>query len=256
MRRTLIVGNWKMYKTIEESTAYMQAVIPLVKDSTAEPWLAVPFTAIHSDSEAAKGSNILVGAQNMNDASEGAFTGEISAKMLVNAGAQFVIVGHSERRHIFKEDDAFIGRKVHRGLTSGLKTILCIGEKHAERQEGRTKEVLLAQLSGALKQLQADQLENLVLAYEPVWAIGSHEPATPEQADEAHLFCREWLSETFGEAVSERTPILYGGSVKKDNAAALLNKLHIDGLLIGGASLDPASFSQIVNCQHTKVTTP
>lgn len=256
MRPCLVVGNWKMNKTIEEAVHYVQALLPLLSGSSIEPWLAVPFTCIQPVAEAAKDSSLRIGAQNMNDATHGAFTGEIAAKMLLNAGAQFVILGHSERRMLYKEDDAFINRKVHRALQDQLRPLLCIGEKREEREQGRTHEVLQAQMTKGLEGIKKEQASQIVIAYEPVWAIGSLEPATPDLANETHRMCRQWLKELFGEEIAQQMSLIYGGSVNEDNAPALLSQPEIDGLLVGGASLTPATFSQIIHSQINKVPTP
>lgn len=233
-RTRLIAGNWKMYKTVPEAVEFVKTLAPLVADSQAEVLLAVPYTAIAAAAEAAAGTNILIGAQNMNDASEGAFTGEIAARMLVDAGAKFVILGHSERRHVFGESDEFVNRKVKRALADGLRPIVCVGETLKQREAGQTDEVLEGQVEGSLRGIGG---ANFVLAYEPVWAIGTGKSATPEQAEKEHAFLRGIVGEH---------QILYGGSVKPENASALLAQEDIDGLLVGGASLAPESFAQIV----------
>lgn len=223
-----------MYKTIPETVAYIEALAPLVAQSDETIYLAVPYTAIHEASKAAEGTNITIGAQNMNDATEGAFTGEIAGSMLVDAGAQFVILGHSERRTIFNESSPYICKKVKRAFEVGLQPILCIGETHHQRLEGKTKDVLFEQLNQSLDGVS--QTDQLIIAYEPVWAIGTGESATPEMAQEVHALLRAELD----------VPLLYGGSVKPANVAELLAQPDIDGVLVGGASLDPQSFSQIV----------
>jgi len=246
-RPVIITGNWKMYKTIPETMNFIQSLLPLVKNTSVRVFLAVPFTAIKSASEAVQGSGITVGAQNMNDASEGAFTGEIAGRMLKDAGAQFVILGHSERRRYFKETDAIIHGKVVRALKDGLIPLLCIGETAEERKAGKTTEVLEGQLAKGLADLTKDQIGKVILAYEPVWAIGNDQAATPEVAEEAHKVCRQFLAKTWDQDVADHVVIQYGGSVKPDNAAALLAQPDIDGLLVGGASLKPEMFSQIIN---------
>jgi triosephosphate isomerase len=243
----LIVANWKMYKTIDETKSFLHTLKPLIVNSSADTWIAVPFTSIKAAKQETADSSILIGAQNMNDASEGAFTGEIAAKMLVDAGASFVLIGHSERRHYFKEDNAFINRKIQRALDSGLRPVLCIGETQDERNNGDMEDVLATQLSECLAGIDKHALSALVIAYEPVWAIGTGVTATPEMASEAHTFCREYLAQHWGSELAQNIPLLYGGSAKPDNATALLSQKDIDGLLIGGASLDPHSFAAIVN---------
>lgn len=246
-RPVVIVGNWKMYKTIKEALAFIKELVPLVKNSTAKIYLAIPFTAIKSAAEAAKKTNIVIGAQNMHDVSEGAFTGEVAAEMLKEAGARFVILGHSERRRIFLETNSFINRKVKRALAEGLQPILCIGETWEERQEGKTAEILKTQLSECLEGIEKEQIEKIIVGYEPVWAIGTDQTATPDQAQEAHALCRSFILELADEAIAQRTIILYGGSVKADNASVLLDEPDVDGLLVGGAALSADSFSKIVN---------
>lgn len=239
-----LVGNWKMYKTAREASEYVTALARLIKGSPgSQVMLAAPFTAIHAASLASQNTSIIIGAQNMHDAPEGAFTGEISASMLKEAGARFVILGHSERRQFFQETSAFINRKVKRALSSGLTPIVCIGETEQERSSGKTREILLAQLEQSLVDLTPDDLAKILVAYEPVWAIGTGKTATPEIAEETHLICREFLKAR----KAARVPILYGGSVKVENARALLSMPNIDGALVGGAALDPTTFAQIIN---------
>lgn len=249
-RSVIITGNWKMYKTIEESAAFIQELIPLISESSTSIYLAVPFTAIQASAEAAKNTPITIGAQNMNDATEGAFTGEIAGKMLVDAGAKFVIIGHSERRRIFNESNEFINRKVKRALLDGLQVTLCIGESKQDRDAEKTHAVLTHQITECLADLNADQLQRIVLAYEPVWAIGSMLPATPEMAQETQRFCRQLIAEKWDENIAEKIIIQYGGSVKADNAKEFLDQPDIDGLLVGGASLSAPEFSKIINCYH------
>ncbi len=248
-RPVIIAGNWKMYKTIDESVNYIETLTPLISKSQATVYLAVPFTAISRAAQKAKEleAPLKIGAQNMNDATEGAFTGEIAARMLVDAGAEFVILGHSERRHLFQETDALINKKVKRALSSKLPAIVCVGETLEERTEGRFDEVLKQQILQSLKGLTAKMVGSLILAYEPVWAIGTGKVAQPEDAAAAHQFCRAVIAEKWGEKTAGKLPILYGGSVKPENAADLISQDNVDGLLVGGASLDPQSFSQIIN---------
>jgi triosephosphate isomerase len=241
----VIVGNWKMYKQSADAAQFLAELIPLIKGATALPYLAVPFTLIRPLSAQAKGSSVVVGAQNMHDASEGAFTGEVAASMLKDVGAYFVILGHSERRRLFLEDNAFINRKVKRALAEGLQAILCIGETQQEREEGQTASVLKAQLEECLAEVGEKELSSVMVAYEPIWAVGTNQPATPEMAQEAHRFCRAALVEKWGVA-GERVVIQYGGSVKPENAAQFLSEPDINGLLVGGASLSPKDFSQII----------
>ncbi len=248
-RPTLITGNWKMYKTIEEAVGFVETLAPLLKNSQATVCLAVPFTAIYATVQRVKElqAPIKIGAQNMNDASEGAFTGEIAARMLLDVGAQFAILGHSERRHIFQESSSFINRKVKRAIATNLQPVLCVGETLEERESGKTEEVLKSQILESLKGIPAAELSELVLAYEPVWAIGTGKVADPTDAEQAHRFCRELIAKKWGKRLASRLVIQYGGSVKPDNAASLLAEENIDGLLIGGASLSPQTFSEIIN---------
>lgn len=250
VKPVLIVGNWKMYKTIEESTQFINELLPLVKESTDLIYLAVPFTLIKLVSDAAKDSPIVIGAQNMNDAEEGAFTGEIAARMLKDAGAKFVILGHAERRRVFLETNEFINKKLKRALKDGLQPILCIGESQEEREAKKTKEVLENQLKKCLEGIDASQLETLVLAYEPLWSIGTGVPASKEEAEEAMHSCRDLLADFLGKAISKSISIIYGGSVKPENAKLFLDQPNIDGLLVGGASLSAATFSKIIKYQE------
>lgn len=232
MRKRILVANWKMHKTALEAKDFIRQ---LQAPSNAEVWIAPPFTAI----SALKGSFVTVGAQNMHEEAQGAFTGEISATMILEAGATFVILGHSERRRLFGETDARILKKVERALSSGLKPLFCIGETEEERAQGQMSAVLQRQL----KNLPA---ADMVIAYEPVWAIGTGKTATPEQAQEAHQMCRGLLSHMWGKERADKTPILYGGSVTPQNAATLLKQPDIDGALIGGSALSPQTFQEIL----------
>ena len=246
-RTPIIAGNWKMYKTNDEVREFIKELIPHLKLSKPEVYLAVPFTLIRKAYKGARDTKIVIGAQNMHDEPEGAFTGEISAPMLKDVHAHFVVLGHSERRNIFKETDAFINRKVKRALSTDLQVILCIGELQNERDEGRTEEVLQKQLDESLKEITLDHLKNIVIAYEPVWAIGTGKTATPEIAEEVHAFCRAYVAERWGTQAAEAMRILYGGSVKPDNVASLMAQPNIDGALVGGASLKVDSFAKLVN---------
>lgn len=246
-RPKIITGNWKMYKTIDQTADFIKALAPLVENSSDEIFLAVPFTVIQTAVQAAKGTKLVIGAQNMNDATEGAFTGEIAAAMLKDAGAQFVVLGHSERRRYFHEDDAFINRKLKRAVKDGLRPVLCVGETLQEREENKTQESVKKQLTQGLADLASTELTNLILAYEPVWAIGSGLYATPQEAEEMHLFCRQVLAELFDPDFAATIPIQYGGSVNALNAKILMEQPDVDGLLVGGASLSLESFSQIIH---------
>lgn len=246
-RIPLIAGNWKMYKTSAEAAAYIEALRGLMTRTDRAVYLAVPFTALEAAAKSAQGSGIAIGAQNMHDQLEGAFTGEISAGMLKSSGASFVILGHSERRSHFLETDVFIHRKLKRSLSEGLQPILCIGELLEQREKGDHEVVLKAQLDEALQDLTAEQMKCVVIAYEPVWAIGTGKTATTEIAQSTHHCIRLWLEERFGKEVSLSVRLLYGGSVKPDNIGALMQEPDIDGVLVGGASLDPKNFAQIIH---------
>lgn len=247
MRTPIIAGNWKMYKTPSETAEYIKAFRPLVAKSKARVLLAVPFTSIAHAVEAAKGSNVEIGAQNVHEQDQGAFTGEISAKMLKSAEVTFVLIGHSERRQLFHETNALVNKKIKKSLEYDLTPVFCFGETADEREQGRTMAVLEKQISEGLQGFTAEDLSKIILAYEPVWAIGTGKTATPEMAEKAHNDCRAFIRKTWDAATADRLAILYGGSVKADNVSSLMAKADIDGALVGGASLEPSSFSQIVN---------
>lgn len=244
-RKLYAVGNWKMYKTAREATDYIEELIPKVEGCKANIYLAVPFTSIASAASFAKDTNIVIGAQNMNDAREGAFTGEIAGLMLKEAGAAFVILGHSERRQIFGESDALISKKVLRALQDDIDPILCVGETLEEREKGKIEDVLHRQITSALEKIPKEDAGRLILAYEPVWAIGTGKTATAKIAQQAHAHCRSVLGDLFGKRKAATIPILYGGSVKGDNISQLIAQKDIDGVLVGGASLDPKHFAAI-----------
>lgn len=246
-RQKVICGNWKMYKTLEEAASFVKSLAPLAAESQALVYLAVPFTVIAAAAREAANTSITIGAQNMNDASEGAFTGEIAGKMLKDAGASFVLLGHSERRRYFFETDEFINKKVHRALQDGLQPILCVGETLEEKEAGRTEEILEKQLQDGIGDLESSAASKLMIAYEPVWAIGTGQTATPEIAQNVHLHCRRWLAAKWGEETAESVAILYGGSVKPENISDLMAEPDIDGALVGAASLKLELFSKIVN---------
>lgn len=248
MRRPVIAGNWKMYKTQAETRSFFEAFKPLVAAVThCEIIIAPPFTSIHAAVDCARGSAISIAAQNVHGSPEGAFTGEICAGMLVEAGCRGVIIGHSERRQYYNETDESVNRKVKAALEAGLAPIVCIGELLADREAGHTESVLTRQFEGGLAALTAAEFSRILLAYEPVWAIGTGRTATPEMAAEAHRFIRGLAASHFTAEQASAIRILYGGSVKPDNIRGLMAQVEIDGALVGGASLNPQSFAAIVN---------
>ncbi|HEU5021377.1 MAG TPA: triose-phosphate isomerase [Bryobacteraceae bacterium] len=250
MRTPLLAGNWKMYKTPAETKTFFDAFVPMVS-SVKERQIAIcpPYIDLAVAIEAAKGTNVGIGAQNLAVGKEGAMTGEISGHMLKTIGCRYVIIGHSERRQFFGENEAGVLAKTLAALEYGLTPIVCVGELLAQRESGQTEAVLEAQFDGGIAGLSAGQFASIVIAYEPVWAIGTGKVATPEQAAEAHAFIRGRVALKFGNDQAEAIRILYGGSVKPDNVAGLMSKGDIDGALVGGASLDPKSFASIVNFQ-------
>ena len=247
MRTPLIAGNFKMFKTVAETVSYINELRSLAKDvRNVDVVIAPPFTAIAAAAEAVKGSSIAVSAQDMHWEREGAFTGEVSAGMLREAGARFTIIGHSERRTLFGETDGTVNKKMRAALTAALVPIVCIGETLDQRDRNETLTVLDRQIKDGLDGVTGEQLSGMVLAYEPVWAIGTGRNATPAQAGEAHHHIRQRLKQWFGLDASERCRVLYGGSVKPENIATLIAEPDVDGALVGGASLDPKSFFAIV----------
>lgn len=248
MRVPLIAGNWKMFKGVADAVAYAKEFRALAKDLTAiELVIAPPFTAVHAVADALRNSGIATAGQDCFWEKDGAFTGAVSAPMLKEAGAELVILGHSERRRVFGDSDADVTRKIHAAYAAGLAPIACIGETLDEREAGQTFDVLDTQLRACIDGLSAEQFAKMVIAYEPVWAIGTGRNATPEQAQEAHAHIRGRLRAWLGAEAAEGCQILYGGSVKPDNARAILQQPDVDGALVGGASLDPQGFFQIVS---------
>jgi triosephosphate isomerase len=248
LRRPVIAGNWKMFKTRAETRAFFTAFKPLVAASThCDIVVAPPFTALAAAAEAAAGSNIAISAQNMHWEKQGAFTGEASAGMLLEAGCRYVILGHSERRQLFGETDETVGKKLAAALAAGLVPIVCVGETLDERTRNETEAVLGRQFQGATAALTPEQFSRILLAYEPVWAIGTGRTATPEMAGEAHRFLRDQAASRFTPERAAALRILYGGSVKPDNIRGLMAQVEIDGALVGGASLEAGSFAAIVN---------
>jgi triosephosphate isomerase len=248
MRRPVIAGNWKMYKTQAEARAYFSALAPLVQGCVhCDIIVAPPFTALAAAVESVKGTPISIAAQDMHGEPEGAFTGEVSAAMLAEAGCRAVIIAHSERRQFFGETDESANKKVKAALGAGLTPILCVGELLAEREGGKTEEVLGRQFTGGVAALTGAEFSRIILAYEPVWAIGTGRTATPEMAAEAHRFLRAQAAASFTPERAAGLRILYGGSVKPDNIKGLMAQVEIDGALVGGASLNAEAFASIVN---------
>jgi len=242
-----IAGNWKMYKTVADAVKYVKELRGLVKDvDGVEVVIAPPFTALHAAAEAARNSNVGITAQDLYWEREGAFTGEVSAAMVRDAGADYVIVGHSERRTLFGETDAGVNRKIAAACAAGLCPIACIGETLDQRERQETFDVLDRQIKHGLDGLTSDQIGQLVIAYEPVWAIGTGRNATPAQAAEAHGHIRARLRQWFGQEAAELCHVIYGGSVKPDNIRDLVSQPDVDGALVGGASLEVRSFVEIV----------
>ena len=246
MRQILVAGNWKMNLLQSQGAALCQALAGKYSTCAVEILVCPASPHLSSVSAAIRGSAVQLGAQNLYFAPQGAFTGEVCGDMLKDVGCGWVLIGHSERRQFFAEQDELLAKKVAAGLQHGLKVVLCVGELLAERQSGQTDAVLEKQMSG-LTQVSVEQMANVVIAYEPVWAIGTGVTATTEQAQQAHAFLRSQLKSRFGEAVASATRILYGGSVKADNALELLSQVDVDGALVGGASLKADSFSAIID---------
>jgi triosephosphate isomerase len=242
----VIIGNWKMNKTIAEAKAFVAGLEPVAAKCSAVVGLAVPFTALSAVAAEAHRSKILVGAQNVSEADNGALTGEISSRMIKDAGAAFALVGHSERRRDFHEQDVQVNLKVKRLLAVGLRPVLCIGETLAQRESGAAHEVLAKQLHAGLNGVTAEQVAGMIIAYEPVWAIGTSKAATPADVQEAHAFIRSEIVAGWGKEAADGVVLQYGGSVAPHNAAGLLSQPDVDGLLVGGASLSLESFIEIV----------
>ena len=245
-RKAIIAGNWKMNKTASEAAVLVDELIPAVKDATCEVVICTPFTDLVTAVAKTKGTNIHVGAENVHFEKSGAFTGEISADMLVDLGVEYVIVGHSERRQYFAETDQTVNKRALAALNAGLKVIICVGESLQQREEGVTEELVRMQTKIALRDVTAEQMANVVIAYEPVWAIGTGKTATSDQAEEVCAQIRKVVGELYGEAVAEATTVQYGGSMNAKNCEELLSKKDVDGGLIGGASLKADQFAVIV----------
>ena len=247
IRRAVIAGNWKMNKTRPEAKELIEALKPLVKDAGCEVVICVPFTNLETAVELTKGTNIKVGAQNCHFAKSGAYTGEVSADMLTELGVEYVVLGHSERRQYFGETDETVNKRTKAALEGGLKPIVCVGELLWERECGITEEVIARQIKLDFYDVSAEQLKNCIIAYEPVWAIGTGKTATADQAEEVCAFIRATLAKLYGEETANAVTIQYGGSMNAGNAAELLSKTDVDGGLIGGASLKANDFAAIVS---------
>jgi triosephosphate isomerase (TIM) len=247
MRKKVIAGNWKMNMNLHQSQKLVSEIINgLGKDSKAEVIVCPSFTSLSEVNSLLKGTQVKLGAQNMYYEESGAFTAEISADMLKSVGCEYVILGHSERRVIFNESDELINKKIKVALSKELKPIFCVGELLEQRESGKTMEVVSSQVEKGFQEIASEQMKNIIIAYEPVWAIGTGKTATPEQAQEVHLFIRELVAKKFSSSVAENLIIQYGGSVKPDNAGELLSQKDIDGALVGGACLKADSFLSII----------
>jgi triosephosphate isomerase len=249
MRKPVIAGNWKMYKTLGEAVDTALALKPLVANANhCEVVIAPVFTALKTVADRLEGSNIFVAGQDCStEATEGAHTGEVAAFMLKDVGARYVIVGHSERRQLYFESDTMVRKKVQSVMATGMIAIMCVGESLEQRDQGIAQNVVSGQISGGVSDLTASDLDRIIVAYEPVWAIGTGRTATPEQAQEMHAFIRRVFAERHSDGAAKSLRILYGGSVKPDNISGLMRQPDIDGALVGGASLKAESFAQIVN---------
>ncbi len=247
MRHPFIAGNWKMFKTVHDTVVYVKEFRSVVKDiEDVEIVLAPPFTALHAAAEAARNSNVGISGQDLHWEREGAFTGEVSGSMVREAGAEYVIIGHSERRQYFGDTDATVNRKLHAALNARLIPIVCIGETLDERERNETLAVLDRQIKDGFDGITGEQVGALVIAYEPVWAIGTGRTATAAQAQEAHAHIRQRLRQWFGGPAADECHVIYGGSVKPDNTRDLVGQPDVDGALVGGASLEIKSFSEII----------
>ena len=252
MRKYVIAGNWKMYKTNSEAKQLAEAIKgKTMSIENTQMVICPPATALSTVSEVVSGSKIAVGAQNMYWESQGAFTGEISSEMIKSTGASYVILGHSERRQYFQETDETVNKKLHYALKTNLNPIVCIGESLEQREEGITKDIINDQLEGGLKDITSDQMVGIIIAYEPIWAIGTGKTATPDQAQDVHSFIRTKLQSLFDEGISNSVVLQYGGSVKPANAHDLLQQTDIDGALVGGACLEADSYSEIIKAAES-----
>ena len=247
MRRKVIAGNWKKNMLPNEAMQFIDTLAPLVKNTENEVILCVPYTDLFYSLLTAQGTNIKIGAQNMHFEESGAYTGEVSGKMLKSIGVEYVIIGHSERRQYFNETDETVNKKIKAAFANGLKPIVCVGETLEQREAGQTVEIITSQIEKALDGLTEEQVENTIIAYEPIWAIGTGKTATAEQANETIKSIRDKICQMYGQMVSNGVIIQYGGSVKSTNAKEIFEMSDIDGGLVGGASLKPEEFSKIVN---------
>ena len=247
MRKKVIAGNWKMNMLPNEAMEYIETFAPLVKDTENEVILCVPYTDLFYALLNVQGTNIKIGAQNMHFEKSGAYTGEVSAQMLKSINVEYVIIGHSERRQYFNETDETVNKKIKAAFENGLKPIVCVGETLEEREAGKTIEIITNQTQKALEGLTNDQVASIIIAYEPIWAIGTGKTATSEDAESSIKAIRDKICQLYGQNVSERVIIQYGGSVKSSNAKELFEMPDIDGGLVGGASLKPDEFAKIVN---------
>ena len=247
MRKPIIAGNWKMHKTIAEAVEFVNDIKDKVNNTDVEAVICAPFTLLKDLKEATKGTNIKIGAQNMHYADQGAFTGEISAPMLKELNIDYVVLGHSERRQYFNETNETVNKKVVKALEAGIDPILCVGETLEEREASETKNVCKEQTEKALVGVSAEDMKKVVIAYEPVWAIGTGKTATAEDANDVIAYIREVVKGLYGEEISEEVRIQYGGSVKPSNVAEIMNQSDIDGALVGGASLLASDYTELVN---------
>ena len=247
MRKKVIAGNWKMNKLPNEAMSFIEELIPLVKDTNNEVVICVPYTDLFYTLLTAQNTNIKIGAQNMHFEEKGAYTGEVSGEMLKSINVEYVIIGHSERRAYYGETDETVNKKLKKALSLGLKPIVCVGESLEERESGKAKEIVTTQTRKALEGLEPKDVEKTILAYEPIWAIGTGKTATTEDANETIKWIREEIEKIYGNSVSDSVIIQYGGSVKSSNAKELFQMSDIDGGLVGGASLDAQEFAKIVN---------
>ena len=247
MRKPIIAGNWKMHKTIAEAVEFVNEIKGKVNNTDVEAVICAPFTLLKDLKEATKGTDIKIGAQNMHYEDNGAFTGEVSAPMLNELNIDYVVLGHSEIRQYFNETNETVNKKVLKALKSGIDPILCIGETLEEREADKTKDVCKVQVEKALENVSKDDMKKVVIAYEPIWAIGTGKTATAEQANDVIAYVRDVVKGLYGEEISEEVRIQYGGSVKPANVSEIMNQTDIDGALVGGASLKPADFVELVN---------